>query len=168
MSIDRSRRRLLSAIGLGALAGCGLVPPANLQSPRLTFSGFDLKSIGLEEVRFRLIVEADNPNAVDIPLSNLAFELELLGQPFAKGRSELDRIELPRRGSRAVPIEFTVRTVDLLDLLRASRWSDPAALAYRLRGEANWSRSPFKVRFERKGSFEALRRLQQLLDATER
>lgn len=159
---------LTGLAGLTTAAGCGLIPPANLESPRLAFSGFAFKSIGLEEVRFRVTVDAENPNDVDIPLTQLGFRLELLGQAFAQGRSELERIELPRRGSRAIPIEFTVRTSELLDLLRSARWSDPQLLSYRLSGQANWGRSPFTIRFDRQGDLDALRGLSQLFEATRR
>jgi LEA14-like dessication related protein len=160
-----ARRRLLGACvalpGLAVLAACSTFPPPGLKPPKLSFAGLAVPAIGPSEIEFRLTVAADNPNDVELPLTNLQFELDLLGRPFATGGAREGAITLPRQGARLVPIVFTVPTSRLLDLLSAVRGGDAGRFEYRLRGSANWGDSPFKVPFEKSGDLEALQRLRK-------
>lgn len=88
---------------------------------------------------------------------------DLLGQPFASG-TLIDRaVTLPRLGSRTVPVEFTVPTARLLNLLRRVRIGDLSSLGYRLRGSATWGYTGIPLDFDRQGDLEVLRRFSDLL-----
>ncbi len=160
------RRAWVAAAGVAALlAGCNALPPADLKPPRLDFSDFRIEELGLSEIRFVLAVATENPNETAIPLRNIDFGLELLGQPFADG-SVLDReVTLPALGARTIPVQFTVPTSRLLKLLRTLRSAEPAQWSYRLVGSATWGWSGFPLRFDRRGDLEALRELEELLRA---
>jgi len=164
---ENPRRRLIAAAGalaaLGALPACSALPPIGLQAPRLSFAGLSVPRAGLDEIEFLLTVIADNPNEVDVPLSNLRFDLELFGLPFASGAARDPRLTLPGRGTRQVPIAFTVPTSGLLDLVSKARSEGSGRLEYRLRGSANWGSSPFTIPFETTGDLEALRKLRGLI-----
>lgn len=164
---NSTRRRLLAAAGTlaatAALAACSALPPLGLQAPRLSFAGLSVPRVGLDEIEFLLTVIADNPNEVDVPLSNLRFELELFGLPFASGAARDQRLTLPGRGTRQVPIAFTMPTSGLLDLVSKARSEGSGRLEYRLAGSANWGDSPFTIPFEKTGDLEALRKLRGLL-----
>lgn len=162
--MNRSRRRLCAA-GLGAclLASCGLLPPLDLKSPRLSFAGLSVPSASLQEIDFLLTLSADNPNDVEVPLSNLQFELDLFGQPFAAGSAREPSLTLPRLGSREIPIRFTVPTARLLELVSRARSAESGRFEYRLRGSANWGSSPIRIPFEKTGDLEALRQLPRRL-----
>ena len=158
------RRTWIAATGAVALlAGCNALPPADLEPPRLRFSDFRIDELGLSEIRFVLAVDTENPNRVEIPLRNIDFALDLLGQPFADG-TVLDRaVTLPALGERTIPVQFTVPTSRLLALLRGLRTAEPAQWSYRLSGSATWGWSGLPLRFDRSGDLEMLRELGELL-----
>jgi len=166
------RRNALRCAAAAALAlaasACGMLPPANLEPPKISIANISIVAVGLEELRFALSIDARNPNDVDVPLTNLRFDLELLGQPFASGAAAESTVTLPAGASREVPIEFAVPTSRLLDLVRALRHSAGSPLGYRLHGSANWGRSPFAIPFEKRGEFDALRRLRERLEPPRR
>jgi LEA14-like dessication related protein len=145
------------------LSGCNALPPPDLKTPRIAVSDVSVRDLGLSELRFAVTVRADNPNDVEIPLSNLKFDLDLLGRPFAQGAADDARLRLPARATREVPIEFTVPTARILDLFAAARSAGLSNLSYRLKGSANWGSSPFSIPFERSGNLDALARLRELL-----
>ncbi len=157
--------RKIAAVALLAtlLAACGLLPPANLVSPRISFVDFALRDIGLSEIRFTLVVSADNPNDVDVPLRDISFQLDLLGSAFADGSVANGRIDLPARGQREITVDFTASTSRLLAIFERLQGTGRAEPLYRLRGTASWAGSGIPIRFERSGDLEALRRLRQIL-----
>lgn len=162
--MNPSRRRLsLAAAALPALAACSsMMPPPDLKTPKLAFGGLSVPRIGLSEVDFLLTVIADNPNDLEVPLSNIRFDLDLFGQAFASGGTREPTLTLPRLGSREVPIEFTVPTSRLVELISRVRRNGVERFEYRLRGSANWGSSPFAIPFEKSGDLEALRQLGKL------
>lgn len=159
----RARRALLMCAALGPLAACGLIPPPNLVAPSVTVSDLTISDLGLETIRFVLTLDTENRNDVEVPLTDLSFDLDLFGRGFATGRAAQRTITLARGARTAVPIEFSVPTARLLDTLRELRLTGDWSLAYHLRGSAKWGASPFPVRFERKGDIEVLRRLRSVL-----
>ena len=158
------RRKLLAAaFALPVVAACSAIPPLDLKSPKIAVSGLSVRSLGLSEIAFLLTLNADNPNEVDIPLTDLVFDLELFGQPFASGAAQERSITLPRLASREVPIAFTVPTSKLVELISRLTGSDGDRFTYRLKGSAKWGSSPFPISFDKQGDLEALRQLEKLL-----
>lgn len=173
MPVDRlacSRRRALLLAGAVApvLAACGLVPPIGLKSPRVSFTGLAVTGLDLREIRFRVALLAENPNDVELPLSNLRFDLDLLGEPFASGAPPSGRATLPAAGELEIPVVFVVPTSRLVDALGRLRLGSDASIDYRLSGSANWGSSPFTLRFERRDRIDPLRRLRNLFDPPRR
>ena len=160
----RNRLRVLAGVvvAIGG-AACGIIPPLGLKAPKLDVASLSIRSIGRDEIRFALVLDAHNPNEVDVPLTNLRFELELLERPFASGGASERTVTLAANSTRAVPVEFGVATTRLIELLREFRLADGPRLTYSLRGAANWANSPFTIPFERRGEFEALQRLRDLM-----
>jgi LEA14-like dessication related protein len=163
---DGDRRRTLLAVcaATTALAACGLLPPIGLKSPRLSFAGLSVTGLGLSEIRFRVALLASNPNDVELPLSNLRFDLDLLGEPFASGAPPTGRATIPAAGQAEIPVEFTVPTSKLVDALRRLRLDQDASIDYRVRGSANWGNSPITLHFERRDRIDPLKRLRNLLE----
>jgi len=151
-----------------AAAACGVVPPIGLKPPKVTVADLAIRSLGLSEIRFALVLDAHNPNDVEVPLTNLRFDLELLGRPFASGAALAPSVTLAAGATQAVPIEFTVPTARLLELLRDVGQANRRRLDYRLHGSANWGKSPFSIPFERRGEFETLQKLRELIEPARR
>ena len=157
----RLRRWLTLAPVLLAL-GCGVLPPPNLKAPELRFRNLDVRDVGLESIRFDLIVDVRNPNEIDVPVSGLRVVLELNGQETARGVATESSFVLPGNTTRQVPLAFSARTSDLLDAVRRLPGSLQSGLSYRLKGSASWGASGFAIPFDRSGSLDlraALRRL---------
>lgn len=160
---NRRRTWLTAACAAALLSACNALPPADLKPPRLTFSDFHIEELGLSETRFVLAIDTGNPNEVEIPLRNVDFALELLGQPFADGTALERTVTLPALGERTIPVRFTVPTARLVGLLRKLQDAAPTQWNYRLSGSATWGSSGLPLRFERRGDLEALRELGELL-----
>lgn len=164
---DPRRRTWLAGAAAGALApwlaACSVVPPLDLRAPRLEVADLSIVDLGLSQLRFAVVVRADNPNDVDVPLTDLKFDLDLLGRPFASGIAAEPRLVLPRRAVRDVPIEFSVPTARLVDLVGLLTRGGLGNLSYRLRGNATWGSGFFPVAFEKSGDLDVLRRLREVL-----
>ncbi len=165
----RRRRHLrtlggLLAVSIGGLTyGCNALPPRGLKPPTLIFRELSIKDASLEQVRFTLIIDANNPNDVDLPIRELNCVLELGGREIARGAARESAFVLPGAGSREVPLDFSARTGEILSVLRRLPESQGASIAYRLIGSARWGDSPFSIPFERQGSIDPLRSLRRLL-----
>jgi LEA14-like dessication related protein len=161
--MNLKKRTVLNAMAFGAAllvmvtTGCSYIPPMNLKSPEIAFSDLSISDIGLDKVKFVVTVAAQNPNDVDIPLSNIKFDLNLMETSVATGAALKD-VSLPKKGSAEVPIEFTVGTNQLLGLLKQVNFRDLGKLSYSLKGSAQWNNGPFNIPFERKGDLSMLKK----------
>jgi LEA14-like dessication related protein len=162
----KARRALLAGCAgivasFATMSACGMLPPPNLQPPRIAFMGLSIKEVGLERVRFTVRIEADNPNPVDIPLSDVRFGLAIFGEPLATGAVGEPRVTLPARGRRELPIEFSVASGDVAAVLRRAAsgpWPDGV---WELNGTARWGDTGFEIPFQRRGDSDSLRRLRE-------
>jgi LEA14-like dessication related protein len=147
-----------SLLGMAAIQwGCNVIPPMNLKSPELAFSDLSISEFNFEKVKFVVTVAAKNPNDVDIPLTNMKFDLNLLDTAVGKGAA-LNNINLPKKGVSEVPVEFVISTSQLLGLLKQVNLRDLAKLSYGLKGSAQWNNGPFTIPFERKGDLSMLKK----------
>lgn len=154
-------RRIVALAGVLALtlaAGCASLPPVNLQSPEVVLADIGITEIGLSEIRFEVVIEARNPNDVDVPMTNIRADLDLFGVPFATGVAPVGTIYLPKRGVQYVPMVFRVSTLRVLDSVKLARGMDWSKFSYRVRGTANWADSAVTLPFGRDGSLEVIKR----------
>lgn len=159
MRIARQPRLLSATLFVLLLCGCSSLPPVHLQPPEIAVSDLALTDIGLERLRFLVMLDTSNPNDVDVPLTNVRLDLTVFDVALAQGTVIERQVTLPSRGTRRVPVEFTVPTGRLLDVVarfRTGNWED---FSYRLAGHANWGDTPFGVPFERTGNLDFLKRL---------
>ena len=120
-------RRLPALLALLAalLHGCAALPPANLQSPEITVSDLSLTDIGLDRLRFLVTFDALNPNDVDVPLTNVRLDLTVFDVVLAQGTMVERHVTLPSRGRQRVPVDFTVPTSRLLDVIARFKAGKP-------------------------------------------
>ena len=149
------RRAVSLAIVVALLGGCA----APLQKPEVSLAGVELVGIGLVEQRLLLKLKISNPNDVDLPVKSLSFDLDLDGQPFAKGASE-QPVTIARHAEAQLDVKVVSRLGDVLKQLNAARKN--GKLGYRIHGrvEFNGSAGPTSVAFDRSGevSLSALER----------
>jgi LEA14-like dessication related protein len=164
-----ARRRLALAAACVALAagglasGCAWAPPPGMIPPSLSVSEFVIRDVGRDEVRFALTLQAQNPNNYQVPVTDLRFELDLLGRPFASGNAVQRKVVLAPNATQPVPVEFTVPTSRLVAFVRDLSLVELTALSYRLKGSASWGDGVFTIPFERRGEFDVLRKFRDAL-----
>jgi LEA14-like dessication related protein len=163
-----ARRRVVAGLvaGLGAAAStaCGaLLPPANLKPPSVSFSDLSIDSVNAERVRFTVTIATQNPNAIDLPLSNVYFDLAILGQRLAEGKVADQRFTLPANGARDLPLSFSVATADMRAVVARMFTGPLPDTVWQLKGTLNWGASPLPLPFEKSGDAQSLRRLRELL-----
>ena len=166
--VSAGRRLALAAaciaIATGATgAGCAWVPPPGVKPPILSVSDFAIRDLGRDEIRFAITLDAENPNDFDVPVTDLRFELDLLGRPFASGSAKQRKLVLERNAIRPLPIEFTVPTSRLVAFVRDLSLVELTALSYRLKGSARWGDGIFTIPFERRGELDVLRKFRDAL-----
>ena len=159
----RAGLTISSVIAAVLLVACNAISPLNLKSPELSFSDISVGDIGLSKVKFIVTVNAQNANDVDIPLSDLKFNLALMDNQFATGVVNETATIIPKKGSKAIPIEFTVGTSQLIDMVRKLNIKELGSFTYKLNGSAKWGSGPFSIPFERKGDLQALKKLSDML-----
>lgn len=143
--------------------GCGLVPPSNTLPPKLGLSDLAIKELGLSEIKFIATVAADNPNTFTMPLANTKLELLLFGQSIATGITQSNKIELAASTATPVPVEFIVSTAKIVNLLRQIGRGQGSQLSYQLKGNTQWGPLGIPLSFERKGDFDAVKKLGELV-----
>ena len=141
----RSAARWLTPLAIVAalLAGCA----APLQKPEISLAGVELVGIGLVEQRLLLELRIRNPNDVDLPVKALSFDLDLDGQPFAKGASE-QPVTIARQAEAQLDVKVVSRFGEVLKQLRAARQN--GKLGYRVHGRVELEGSG-SVAFDRSG-----------------
>lgn len=134
-------RTLVNLLLLSALSAC--VPGvSSVERPifrpipeSLTLVRLDPPGVGAGTATFRLDLEVDNPNAFDLSLSKLDFELFINGKRAAQGSSE--GVSLPPNGSERLRLDFTVALSEAPELLGdMARLVVGETLPYRLEGAA--------------------------------
>lgn len=138
---------------LMALPGCAT--PDNVQPPSIDLANLRLGSAGLLSQELELDIRIGNPNDFSIPLSGLAFTLEVNGLPFAEGLSN-NSVTVPRLGYANTQVTGNTNTLSLLRQLMTLGNSD--RIDYRLFGTAYVGRLGQNdgMPFERKGSLSLL------------
>jgi len=130
-----------------------------LKPPKIGFAELQLTSVGAQELRFLVHVEAQNPNDVDIPLSNVRFDVLVVGQPVATAAARETMFTLPANTARRIPFEVRVPTQRLAALLAQARAAGAERIDYRISGYATWGSSGLAIPIERAGTLQLPRRL---------
>ena len=163
MTLQTARRR--TALVLACAAGLAACAPSQLglQAPVARVSELAFKRVGTGELVLLATLDVQNPNGIDLPISNLRFELELMERPFGEGRATQALSTLPARAAVEVPVEITLPTARLAELLRALRQNGDGMLPYRIRGSAGWGSQALTFSFERRGEIDALAALREAI-----
>lgn len=149
--------------GLAATACGGMLPPRDLKAPSVSVAGLSVDSVTAERARFTVRLATENPNAVDIPLSNVRLDFSLLGQPLLAGAPVEAEFTLPAKGSREVPVSFTLTSADLRAVVSKLLSGPLPDTVWTLRGTAQWGVWPLPIPFERSGDARSVRRLLEVL-----
>jgi LEA14-like dessication related protein len=136
-------------------APLGCATPDKVLPPSIDIANLRLESAGLLSQEFMLDIRIGNPNDFAIPLTGLAFKLEVNGRPFAEGLSN-NSVTVPRLGYANTQVTGLTNTLSLLRQLMTVGTRD--RIDYRLFGTAHMGRlgQNDAVPFDRKGSLSLL------------
>ena len=88
-----------------SLAGCAAGP--KLEAPRLSLVSVGMMSADIFSQQFRVRLHVQNPNARDIPIKGIDYEIFLQGDSFAEGLAS-EPFVVPALGEKE--FDMTVRT----------------------------------------------------------
>ena len=123
------------------MAGCAGLP-AGMQPPAVTIADFGIGNAGLFEQQFNLRLRVQNPNPDELRIDGIAFDIDVNGQPFAKGVGN-QNVVVPRYGSDFMTAE-AVSTLG--GLLRQFGRVTEGKFKYRIKGvlSIGGTRQPFE------------------------
>lgn len=146
-------RTLLLSLSL-LLSGCAsLLPP----KPEVSLAGVELVQAGLFEQRFALKLRVQNTGSAPLAINGLAFEVEMNGQPFARGVNA-DPATVPALGEAVLTVNAVSNLSSLLRQLQELKNSGGDKLAYRIHGTLD-AGLPVRIPFEHKGEIDLSRLL---------
>lgn len=157
--MNDTRRRQFAFAGLLAAAaaivatftGCAGVPPG-MQPPTVTIADFGVGNAGLFEQQFNVRLRIQNPNPDDFRVDGIAFDLDVNGQPFAKGVGS-QTVTVPRYGSGFMSVEAVSTLGGLLKQFGRVPDGNKAVLKYRIKGQLSIVGGS-RVPFEETGEFD--------------
>lgn len=149
-------RRLLLCCLLGLLSACAQFGAPPLK-PQVALSGVMLEELGVFEQQFLLVLRVSNPNDTDLTLNGVEFNLELNGEPFARGETR-EPVTLPRKGDALVKLRIKTSLAGILKQIRVLQ-SGEKPLGYRIIGKLYVPWLPGGIAFDRKGELPALNQI---------
>lgn len=144
--------RLLVAAALLLLAACSGLPHQALM-PRFSVAEIDVKAVGLLEQHFEVGLRLANPNDFDLGIEALEFELEVNGQPFARGLTQASAT-IPATSSVVMRVDAITQSHNLV---RQFIVLDPEklkqGLPYLIKGRVKTDKWIGWLPFEQKGVY---------------
>lgn len=138
-------------ITLGLVACSGL--PFNAKPPKVSVAEVDIKSLGLFEQRFDVGLRVSNPNAFDLKIEALEFELELNGRPFAQGVSRTSS-QIPATTSTLMRVDAVTQSKNLIRQIKTLPGEIlKEGMPYRITGRVKVEQSSCWIPFEQKGVY---------------
>jgi LEA14-like dessication related protein len=140
---------LLFALGLTA---CSSLPFGAL-TPKMSVADVAIKRIGLLEQHFDVGVRLSNPNDFDLTIEALEFELEVNGQPFAKGEGHTTTL-IPALSSTVLRVDAIMQSQNLIQQIKTL---PPQTLKdgvpYRIKGRVKTDKLPGWLPFDHPGIY---------------
>jgi LEA14-like dessication related protein len=143
-TLDRARRLVAGAAALLA-ASC-----ASMQAPSVTLSDLRFEKSTLFEQRMLTTLRVQNPNEFDLDVEGVAFDLEVNGQPFAKGVGKGHGV-VPAYGSGLIEAEAIATLMGLVRQIETLTLPGGPKLSYRLAGRLKVRHRTFSIPFEMRG-----------------
>ncbi len=123
---------LLPLAGVLWLSGCAGIP-RDLKTPEVSFVSLRAVEASVFEQRLEVRMKVRNPNDVELPVNGLDVDLELAGEPFARGVSAREFV-VPALGEAEFDMNVTANAVTaLLKIVGGDRKTDE--IDYRLKGK---------------------------------
>jgi LEA14-like dessication related protein len=153
---EQMRRNVVSAcvvILVVLVSGCASLFWTG-EKPHVDIVNVTPKEMRLLEQTFLLELRIQNPTETDLDISGMSFELEINGQPFARGVSN-QSVRVERLSTKVVEVEaYTGLTSILRQLSEARKGSYASGFKYRLKGSIHTGAPSFRIPFDETGEFK--------------
>lgn len=124
------------------------------EKPHVDIVNVTPKEMRLLEQTFLLELRIQNPTETDLDINGMSFELEINGQPFARGVSN-QSLKVERLSTKVVQVEaYTGLTSILRQLSEARKGSYASGFKYRLKGSIHTGAPSFRIPFDETGEFK--------------
>ncbi len=124
------RTFLVATLAAVALASCASLP-TNLRTPEVSFVSLRAVEASVFEQKLEVRMKVRNPNAVDLPVNGLDVDMELAGEPFARGVSAREFV-VPANGEAEFDMNVTANAMNALLRIAGDR---SGVVDYRLKGK---------------------------------
>ena len=143
---------LLRSAGVLLVGGCALGPGLGpgMEAPSINVSRIRLQDSTVLEQRFLAILRVQNPNAVDLAIEGISYDLEVNGQAFAKGVGK-GLVIIPAFSQGTIETEAITTLTGLVRQLREVGRARRPPIAYRLTGKVKLRDHPSALPFEMRG-----------------
>ena len=137
-----------------ALAGCAATGTLE-EAPRVSLVNVRPVDFQLLEQRYRVTLRVQNPNAAELRVRGLSYEVYLNDELFGTGVSG-ERTTVPGFGETTVDVDVVSNLARLLEQFEWLRGQTdgPRSVSYRLEGTITLEGSLTKIPFERAGVLE--------------
>lgn len=133
------------------MAACAGLPPGVL-APKVSVVDISVKSLGLFEQRFDLMLRLANPNDFALDIEGLDFEVEVNDRPLAKGLATHTTF-LPAAASTLMQVEAVTESKNILSQMKTLPFESlKEGVPYRVKGRVKTDRSGW-LPFEYKGVY---------------
>lgn len=122
----------MGLVGCLALSGCAAIP-RDLKTPEVSFVGLRAVEASVFEQKLEVRLKVRNPNDLELPVKGLEVDIELAGEPFARGTSAREFV-VPALGEAEFDMHVTANAAPaLLRIAGGDRKS--REIDYRLKGK---------------------------------
>jgi LEA14-like dessication related protein len=121
-----------------------------MEAPSISISTVRFEPSTVLEQRFLAALRIQNPNAVDLAVEGISYEVEVNGQPFAKGVGK-GPVVIPAFGQGVIETEAITTLVGFIRQFRELERARRPAFAYRLKGKMKLRDHAAAVPFETRG-----------------
>ncbi|MGE5843909.1 MAG: LEA type 2 family protein [Syntrophaceae bacterium] len=124
------------------------------EKPHVDIVNITPKEMRLLEQTFLLELRIQNPTETDLDINGMSFELEINGQPFARGVSN-QSLKVERLSTKVVEVDAYTGLVSILrQLSEAKKGSYASGFKYRLKGSIHTGAPSFRIPFDETGEIK--------------
>lgn len=143
---------VLGLAALFMLTGCAHLF-GKTDAPRVNIANITAKDVKLFEQIFTMDLRVMNPTDKEIGIRGVVFDLEINGQPFARGVSN-QAITVGPFSSQVLQVEAMTTITSLLRQIVQAQNEGLTGFTYRLSGFFQTDTSAFRIPFDESGEFK--------------
>lgn len=145
-AVQLMKRYIVITLIGAMLGGCATMAGLS-EAPRVRLVSITPVDVQLFEQRFLVILQVQNPNARDITIRGLDYEIAVNDKPFAQGVSGKP-LSVPAYGESTAEVEVVSTLERLLEQLQELGYRGKPSLDYAISGHVNIDGIPIPVPFE--------------------